>query len=168
MSGGAAPFAEGLLRRLAASQRTVGNFQACVHASACASTAPVPQLLAASGEPVVGEPVRIECAVPLSWFPIMLAEITPSPSSHRDIDLSLFGMTGCRLAMDLERLLFFAPSDGTIVSRDPSGKVTVRWTPEAGFKGYTVTWQALMLVPRSVAASERLLSGGLQVNVGAR
>ena len=154
--------------RIAERLRTIGRYRYVPSVGACVAQVPLPRLTPGSAEPVVGEEVVLTGdRIPQSWFPIVMAQIEQAPVD-RDADLTLFGMTGCRLALDLERIVFFSPAPTGLVTRSPNGDVVIRWTPEETFKGYTVTWQLLCLVPRTVVASERLLSGAVQVTVGAR
>lgn len=158
--------AESIVARIGERLRTGGRYRYVPHASACAAPVLPPRLRPDSGAPVVGAEVRLVGErIDPAWVPIVMAQIEKAPVD-RDADLSLFGMTACRLALDLERIVFFAPGPTGLVTREPNGNVVIRWIPEPPFAGFTVTWQLLCLVPRTIVPSERIVSGGLQSTVG--
>jgi len=177
LSAGRAPYAENIVSVAAAGMsttRALGRVRLLTHASRCASAWKPPSLHPLPGEPVVGEPIEIEGHIAgrnsiADLQVVVLAGVTQQPVGL-DIDLSLIGMTGCRLAIDTGNLLWLWPGPaGSVVTRDPgTGRVRIRWTPEPAFRGYVVTWQMLVFVPRTIAPSGLSLSGAIEVTVGSR
>lgn len=153
--------------------RATGSYAYVMHRSVCDSVIPRPMLTHGHREPVVGEQVQVQgltaaIGAPVEWPAVLLME---PDGIGLDGDLSPFGMAGCRLAVDLARAVMLWPGSdpSNLLFRAPgTARLHLHWTPTDEWAGRSVVLQLLVFVPRGVAPSGMLVSGGLSVMIGRR
>lgn len=152
--------------------RATGSYGYVMHRSVCETRiVPVPMLHHGHREPVVGEQVQVQAltaalAAPSDWPAVLLME---PDGAGLDGDLSPFGLTGCRLAVDLSRATMLWPGTdpANLLYRAPgTARLHLQWTPTDEWAGRSVVCQLLVFVPRDVAPSGMIVSGGLRITVG--
>ncbi len=151
--------------------RATGSYDYVMHRSVCDTSMPQPTLTHGHREPVVGEQVQVQAltaslAAPSDWPAVLLME---PDGAGLDGDLSPFGLTGCRLAVDLSRATMLWPGSdpANLLFRAPgTARLHLNWTPTDEWAGRSVVCQLLVFVPRVIAASGMIVSGGLRITVG--